>query len=273
MNEHPKISPTLAELVKMPVHPMAERFPLWPQDRLGELAEDIKANGLNIPLVVWTREPMLLDGRNRLAACKLAGIEPRVEFYDGDDPRALIISRNIQTREMSASQKAMLLALEYPETDNKGGRGKKNSSQTKEFSPALLSQARQIIRYAGDRAEGVLSGAIKFSAALKVADENRVSASATDARLTRLDTEAPDLARQVREETLSLEEAEAALAARKKAIAEHIAFAEQAVNAIRRTPAHAAAIIRGLELGAALNLTREELAEIRSTLEHLEQRL
>ncbi|MDW9386981.1 hypothetical protein GOA99_20345 [Sinorhizobium meliloti] len=51
-----------------------------------------------------------------------------------------------------ASQKAMLLALEYPEAKH-GGSRKAGSSLDSElgFTKGLLSQARQIIRYAGDR--------------------------------------------------------------------------------------------------------------------------
>lgn len=253
MNEIMRIEarPTLAELLDYPVHPMAARFPMWPQDRLIELAADIEANGLNIPLVIWRKDPMLLDGRNRLAACAIAEVEPDVEFYDGEDPRALIISRNIQTREMSASQKAMLLAVEFPE-GGKGGRGKKSETAnllvSSGFSRQLLDQARQINRWASDQVDGVIAGSPTFNAALKIAEENRQAASSRDARLKRLQDGAPDLARQVIEQTLTLDEAEAAWRERQRAVRSAVDAGRDALVQIDRLPSLVAAVLRASSL-------------------------
>jgi ParB-like chromosome segregation protein Spo0J len=253
---------TLETLLAMPVHPMAERFPMWPADRLEELAADIKANGLNIPIVVWRTENMLLDGRNRLAACKLANVEPRVEYFEGDDPRALIISRNIQTREMTASQKAMLLALEFPET-KQGKRNDLTSLESKEvagFSPTLLSQARLIKRYAGDQVDGVITGATRFNTALRQAEENRSASSATNARLERMEAAAPDLARQVREETLSLGEAEAALNERQRREREIKEAGRRAVAEITSIQSTVIKIQMARDLKERIHIDRESVA-------------
>jgi hypothetical protein len=259
--------PTLMELLEYPVHPMAARFPLWPADRLAELAADIKSNGLNIPLVVWRREPMLLDGRNRLKACEIASIEPAVEFYDGEDPRALIISRNIQTREMTASQKAMLLAAEFPEP-GKGGRGKKSDAGnllvSSGFSRQLLDQARQINRWASDEVDNVIVGATKFDAALRKATVNRQAASSLEARLSRLQEGAADLARQVAEETLTLDEAEAAWRERQKReqiIRETGSRSLAEIGAIRTTAIN---IQMARALGERLHIDPEALAAAES---------
>ena len=47
-------------------------------DELRELAEDIRVNGLREPLVLAEikGEDVLVDGRNRRAACKIAEVEP-----------------------------------------------------------------------------------------------------------------------------------------------------------------------------------------------------
>jgi len=50
------------------------------------LAEDIRANGLREPIVLF--EGAILDGRNRYRACIAAGVDPRFEIYDGNDPLA-----------------------------------------------------------------------------------------------------------------------------------------------------------------------------------------
>jgi hypothetical protein len=65
-----------------------------------------------------------IDGRNRLAACKIAGVEPRFEKLNGADPAAYIVSSNLKRRNLKKGQQAMALAMIYP-TPEKGGRGKK----------------------------------------------------------------------------------------------------------------------------------------------------
>jgi protein gp37 len=69
------------DLFTTPVHPAAALFPMMPDDELQALAEDIKKNGLRNRIVVIlpdTRDGLaqIVDGRNRLRACQLAGVEP-----------------------------------------------------------------------------------------------------------------------------------------------------------------------------------------------------
>jgi ParB-like chromosome segregation protein Spo0J len=83
---------------------------------LQALANDIKANGLRQQVVYFvTRrgERQLLDGRNRLAACKLARMrtdwEGR-EVREGEvDPYDYVISANIRRRHLNTSQKRRLI--------------------------------------------------------------------------------------------------------------------------------------------------------------------
>jgi len=70
------------------VHSLAALFPMMPPDELEDLAADIKANGLNHAVVI-DAEGMLIDGRNRIEACKLAGVEPRYEWLNGKGAEAL----------------------------------------------------------------------------------------------------------------------------------------------------------------------------------------
>ncbi|MFJ7590836.1 ParB N-terminal domain-containing protein [Streptomyces sp. NPDC097617] len=57
------------------VHPFADTLPMLDQDELHDLAESIKTEGLHHPIVL-DPDGVLVDGRNRLAACKIAGVEP-----------------------------------------------------------------------------------------------------------------------------------------------------------------------------------------------------
>ena len=84
------------------IHPAADLFPLLGAEELGKLAADIEANGLRNPVILYSGE--VLDGRNRLAACELAGVEPRFTSYEGADPVAFVISTNLHRRHLSAAQ-------------------------------------------------------------------------------------------------------------------------------------------------------------------------
>jgi hypothetical protein len=93
----------------LPIHPAAGLFPMPSEAVLKELADDVKANGLAHPVVL---EPAgrILDGCIRLAACKMAGVEPRFATYSGDNPIAFIVSANLLRRHLSESQRAMIAA-------------------------------------------------------------------------------------------------------------------------------------------------------------------
>jgi hypothetical protein len=190
-----------------PVHPVANLFPMMDGDELDELAADIAENGLNHAIVV-DAEGVLLDGRNRLAACKIAHVEPKfVTLAEGRDPVAFIVSENVDRRHLTKGQRAIVLAMIYPEPTayKRGG----NSLETKElgFSAARLSQARAVLRHSRELAEAVLAGVSSFDYALSVAQEAARDAATAEKRLERLRAMAPDLADLIAEGRLTLDEA------------------------------------------------------------------
>lgn len=163
--------PALEPEPAIPVHPLANVFPMLDEDELRELADDIRENGLRHPIVRDTTGA-IIDGRNRYAACKLAGIEPEFKTIDVDDVRAYIFGENISRRHLSKSQRAMAHALLYPEGENaKGGRGRKNSEVPSDFSGKLLQQARFVLRHAPDLVEKVLAGGVSLEHAHNSARE------------------------------------------------------------------------------------------------------
>ena len=93
----------------MKIHPVADLFPMMSTSELNELAESIRKEGLLQPCV--RQGDVLIDGRNRLAACKLAGKEPRFVEYEGDSPVAFILGINLARRHLDKGQK-IALALE-----------------------------------------------------------------------------------------------------------------------------------------------------------------
>jgi hypothetical protein len=204
---------------ELTIHPAAEAFPLLPEDELQELAADIRVNGLRYPIMLDSTGHQLLDGRNRLRACEMAGVEPRFDWLpEGTDAAAYIISVNIARRHLTKGQQALGLALIYP-TPEKGGRGKnvaaRKAAETAGFSMRRLAEARQIVRYA-DLTDMVKDGRMKFDYALVEAQTRQRVEDHSSFYLERLQSDAPDLAAQVRDEHLTLPEAWGAYEVRRK---------------------------------------------------------
>jgi hypothetical protein len=55
-------------------------------------------------------EWLVLDGRNRIRACAMVGIEAEWTVYDGTDPAGFVISSNLHRRQLTESQRAMIAA-------------------------------------------------------------------------------------------------------------------------------------------------------------------
>ena len=94
-------------LFGMKAHPAALVWPLMKEHELQALAEDIRENDLRKPIILF--ESRVLDGRNRLLACEIAGVEPTFEKYTGDDPWAFVRSANEHRRHMTQGQRAMVM--------------------------------------------------------------------------------------------------------------------------------------------------------------------
>jgi hypothetical protein len=117
----------------MDIHPAAECVRLMDADELASLAASIKAHGQRDPIILGrvngAASEVLIDGRNRLRACEIAGVEPRfqtIEFNDDEAVKAFIADKS-EHRNISKGQKAMQIALLWPQPE-KGGRGKKSKN-------------------------------------------------------------------------------------------------------------------------------------------------
>lgn len=195
------------------VHPYAEKFPMLPQSELAELAESIRANGLRQPIVV-TPDGLILDGRNRFAACTEVGIEAARVIYEGDDLAEYVIDANSSRRHMSTGARAMATALVLV-ADGRRSNGRwvgwSRTSQDSGKSSGereALRQSGVVLDFAPDLAESVVSGDLALDAAFRRAEQRRDAerqrleeqqrrdAEEADARAF-IEENAPDLATRV----------------------------------------------------------------------------
>jgi hypothetical protein len=119
--------------------------------------------------------PFVAVRRNRLKACEIAGIEPSFEtrdFEDDEAVRAFVKSTN-ERRDLTKGQRAMQLAMLYPEVDKGGGGHKGKVTETSGFSRQRFGQARQVFSHSRELAEAVRDGTTSLDEALAVVKEQR----------------------------------------------------------------------------------------------------
>ncbi|MFF9473252.1 plasmid replication/partition related protein [Streptomyces roseolus] len=184
------------------IHPAADIFPMLSEDELLDLAESIKNEGIR-KAIVLDSDGVLLDGRNRLAACEIAGVEPRFTTYAGDNPRAFILSSNVYRRHLSKGQQAMITAMAC----SVSGHSLRDLAKTHSLSRTRLSAANVVLTHSPELAEQVRVGAYPLDAAYDIARENKAKAAAFQEKRDRLSKQAPDLAQLVTEGHLTLDEA------------------------------------------------------------------
>ena len=214
----------MAVKMDMRVHPVADLFPMLPGSELQDLADDIKARGQLQPIVL-DKDGAILDGRNRFAACNLAGVEPQFDTYDGDDPDGYALAVNISRRHMTKGQQALVVAKACLETRQPI----REAAKTHGVIFQRISQANVILDFAPDLVDDILGGSGKFDAAYETAKQRKQEklARAEDAESIR--EEAPDLADAVAEESITLDDAKEELQRRQEeeATAERVAAIEE----------------------------------------------
>lgn len=164
-----------------PVHEAAALFPLLPMHELNELADDIKKHGLLHPIVMLAGS--VLDGRNRLMACKQAHVKPTFEDFDGHgSPTEYALSVNLKRRDLSAGQKASIAEKAEPlfaaEARERMLRGKKDPTEripegearekaaaTVGVNPHYVTDIKRIKKESAEVYQDVVDGKITIPAA------------------------------------------------------------------------------------------------------------
>jgi len=236
------------------IHPFADRFPMMSSERLSDLAEDIRENGLREPIVL-DGAGVLIDGRNRLAACAEAGVAPVFRVCDGD-PVAYIISANLARRDLTATQRAVI-AAEYRFTVNQTQREAARTFGLGEKSNGLVGMAAVVLTHAPDLRDGLMSGATMMRSAYEDAQKRKAAAESDAAKRARLEAEAPELLAMVDERELTLAGAIAELDERKRQAA------ERAREYRERQEAETCNLVRLVEDAAVGFLSERRRAEAR----------
>lgn len=129
--------PTEDDAGTIAVHPAAKLFEMLPKAALQAMADDIKANGLREPIVLW--EEQILDGRNRMTACQMAGVPPTfTTLLHCPDPYDYVRSANLHRRHLTDDDRAFCAArmkehyqrkaaAHHVEASKTGGRGNKKT--------------------------------------------------------------------------------------------------------------------------------------------------
>jgi ParB-like nuclease domain len=159
------------------VHSAVELFPALSEAELKELAEDIRQNGLRVPIVVGAEDLdsskyVLLDGRNRLDALALLGLLYAVDgklylktwtgekwadlsgeivqfrHLEGGEPYAFVLSLNVRRRHLSNEQKHDLVANLIKATPEKSNR--QIAAQANVVSHPTVAKIRERLEQKGD---------------------------------------------------------------------------------------------------------------------------
>ena len=138
-------------------HPFLDIIPMMTEDEFAGLVWSVKKHGLHVP-IARDQAGVIIDGRCRLMACIVAGIEPRfktVEIEDDDAARDYVASVNLYNVYRSPSQKAIARAIEEREL----------TEPDPELSALVLPEAREILEHNEPLAISVLRGNLTLTKA------------------------------------------------------------------------------------------------------------
>jgi len=175
------MGPTAYPTVGVPydAHPLADLLPLITGAEFDALVADIRQHGLRVPITIF--QDRILDGRNRLRACKVAEVEPRFEHFDGDEDDALafVLSLNVARRHLTTCQRAVLalklLPLEeerarerqgnrtdlHQDSDEGGGQALDQAGARVSVSRDTVWKAKRIAEHSPDVIAAMVEGVVR----------------------------------------------------------------------------------------------------------------
>ena len=129
-------------------HPATACLPDLPEIEFDTLKADIKEHGLKVPIV--TMNGKIVDGRQRLRACRELGIEPTFAELGGkQSAEEAVLSLNLIRRHLTESQRAMigirLVTTKLGSNQSTGdGVSQQDAAKLLGVSPDSLQRARKV---------------------------------------------------------------------------------------------------------------------------------
>jgi ParB family transcriptional regulator, chromosome partitioning protein len=161
--ERPDALELVSETVEYKVHPAADLFPLLEGEDFDALAESIREHGLQRRIARDT-EGRVLDGRNRLRACEVVGVEPDFTTYPGTDCVDFVMRENLLRRHLTSGQKAAiandLMPLYEAEAKERMAQAPGQSRGTKSSAGADLPEQKGRARDQAAKAVGTSGRAV-----------------------------------------------------------------------------------------------------------------
>jgi N6-adenosine-specific RNA methylase IME4 len=191
-------------MIEHEFHEAANEFPMLGEERLRELAEDIKANGQREPIRLYREK--ILDGRNRFKACQIASVDPKYELLPDDiDPWSYVWSLNGERRDLSADHRYLIWKSCHEKSEawqEAQARIARETSRKRAEATKAQPRASDGTMQPKPQVPQPVELADKPPARRKVTNETKAEASKTNRgaveRMDRLVSKRPDLAEKVR---------------------------------------------------------------------------
>ncbi len=195
--EQPGLDEEAPGLISLDFHRAANEFPLLDDERIDELADDIRAHGQREP--IRTHRGLIVDGRNRYLACRKAGVQPRIERLPDDaDPFAYVWSVNGERRDLTQDQRYLI----WKSCTQKSGAWQAEQQQLRQRANRARSESQKGIPKPRATERPAAGCGRSSSAPRGRGSAIRAAASKTNRgaveRMDRLQRERPDLADKVR---------------------------------------------------------------------------
>jgi hypothetical protein len=111
------------------IHPIANAFPMKPDDEFWELVEHIGTIGVAEKLMREKGTGLLIDGRNRLLAVSITQSLFEIEDIEPDLVLAFVTAKNLHAKKFDAGQRAIIAARLRPFYDKLAKRKPRSSQQ------------------------------------------------------------------------------------------------------------------------------------------------
>lgn len=115
MKTIPKIEDIISDYPEFAgIHPIANAFPMKPEDEFWEFVEHIREHGVAQELMREKGSNLLIDGRNRLLAVSITQSLFEVVDIEPEHVLAYVTAGNLHAKKFDASQKAVIAARLMP---------------------------------------------------------------------------------------------------------------------------------------------------------------